>query len=186
MISSNKQAAALVLAAAVCVGGGSLLVSRYIAGQNDARYAVLAERVDQVSANLAGFEDAFKSLSAEIRQVHVAVRASAQSGGYGQPMPALEPVPAVDTVAAQPVNGDDSAQFDNLVPPDTPTEQEMTSVTSIVDKLRARDVYAYPDLPSLMASSEMVELSPAAKDLVMAEVARMFESGEIDPSFFPQ
>lgn len=186
MIGSNKPAVALMLAAAFFIGGGLLLVSRYIASQNNARYAVLAEQIDQVTAKLTGFEDAFKSLDAEIRQVHLAVRDNAQSGGFGQTMPVFEPVDAVDTVAAPPGKDDDSALFDNLAPPDTPTDQEMVSVTSIVDKLRARDVYAYPDFPSLMASPEMVKLTPAAKNMVMAEMARMLKSGQLDPSFFPR
>lgn len=69
--------------------------------------------------------------------------------------------------------------------PDAPSAQALESVNLVVDKLRARDMTVYPDFQSLMTSAEISELSPAAMDKIMAEVSRMFEDGELDPSFFP-
>jgi len=182
---ANKLTTVL-LAVAIGIGSASLLVSWFIADRGDGKYAVLEERVEQVSANLAGFEDAFKRLSTEIRQLHTAVSAVAADSGGDRPVQVPDRISAVDMDG--PVSsGDGGAPSPGpTTAADMPTEQEMASVTLIVDKLRAHDVYSYPDFPSLMSSSEMVDLGPAAKDLVMAEIARMVERNEIDPYFFPR
>jgi len=188
LIGSNKQIATLIFAVSIGIGVGPLLVSRFITAQNVEQYTLLEARVEKVSANLAGFEKAFKTLSADIRQLNIAVSANAEIDGHGQPIPTLNQISAVNMDGTESIEDDDSRSHNNMAAAtvDTPIEQEMESVTLIVDKLRARDRYSYPDFPSLMTSPEMTDLSPAAKDKIMAEVARMVESGEIDPSFFPK
>lgn len=188
MIGNNKQIATLLIAVTVGIGFGSLFVSRFITTQNDAQYTILGQRVDSISTNLAGFKEAFKTLSAEIRQLHIAVSDNAKIDGDDQPISTLNQISAGNMEGAESNEYNDLRTHNNmaLATVDTPTDQEIASVTSIVDKLRARDTYAYPDFPALMASPEMANLSPAAKNEIMAEVARMFEGGEIDPSFFPK
>ena len=186
MIKTNKQIAMVLFAFGF--GFGSLFASWFITTQNDEQYTALEERVDKVSANLVGFETAFKTLSAEIRQLHVIVSDNAKIHSHDQSIQALNQFSAVNTEDTEPSKDDDSPSYNNMMHTtvDIPSDQEMASITLIVDKLRARDMNAYPDFPSLMTSPEIAVLGPAALDKMMAEVARMFEDGEIDPSFFPK
>ncbi|NOY16377.1 MAG: hypothetical protein GXP23_05505 [Gammaproteobacteria bacterium] len=186
MIGSNKQIAALLFV--VAIGFGALIVLRFIPAQNDEQSVILGEQLEKVSATLAGFEEEFKTLNVEIRQLRIAVNTYARIDDHGKPIPTLNQISAVNVKGMASREDDDSRSHHNMAPAtiNAPTDQEMASVTLIVDKLRARDMYAYPDFPSLMTSPEMADLSSVAKDKIMAELGRMLESGEIDPSFFPK
>ena len=184
MIITNKQFALVLFSISI----GVLLTSWFINSKTDEQYTKLEERVANLSNNISGFELKIASLNSEIQQLFISVNNNTHSHHQASSTQALEQVSDTSFDDTEINSGSDSSVYENIVKitTDVPSEQEMASVTSITDKLRARDMDSYPDFPTLMASPEVSKLGSAALDNMMAEVARMFESGEIDSSFFPQ
>jgi len=177
----------VAMAFAVGFGAGSLFVSWFILYQNQHAYSDLAQQVEEVNTHLAGFENAFNAMDVELRQLKIALNndgktyvneLTVQNTGQLSNDRAGDLNSAVDTDSA---DNDSPAAVKN----DALTDQELSRVTLVVDKLRAHDMATFPDFPSLMASAEVTNLSPHALDKIMAEVSRMVDQGELDSSFFP-
>ena len=179
------QITALLVIVVACVGLGVLLAP-HLSTTGDTRYMLLLGRLDTLDSKIAGFEDTLDSLGTQITQLHLTTSAGTDYAypaeltrtQIGEPLPGI-PDNQPDTYGESPIQY--IATQDKV---EAPTDAELASITLIVDKLRARD-YAYPNFPALMSSSEMAELGPAAKDMVMVEIAQLFENGQIDPTFFP-
>jgi len=184
LIDTNKQ----FVLALFCVSIGILLASWFITSKEDVKYTKLEESVAKLSDNISRFDSKITSLNAEIQHLYVAVSNNTQSTLQAVSTQTLEQVSDTDFQDTEPDSESGSSDYESMaeITTDAPSQQEIASVTLITDKLRARDMQTYPDFPSLMTSPEVSKLGPAALDKMMAEVARMFESGEIDSSFFPK
>ena len=175
-MKNNKQIAIVIFAFSFSVA----LTTWLSTTSHDEQYTALQKQLEKTNTNLAHFEAAFENLNENIQQLHISVNDNARINN-GQ----LNQFAAVNTEDAE-AGDNETPNCNNIATSNIPTNQEIETVTLIVDKLRARDTYAYPDFPTLMSSSEVGDLSPAAMDKMMTEVSRMFENGEIDQSFFPQ
>ena len=164
---------ALLLAAAM---GATLFISWAITTQNDEQYATLKDRLEKLSTNISRLEGALEPLGEDIRQLHIAVGTNTKIDGRDQPA-RTQNQGAVDNLEGKETRKSNylDSYSNNRAPVavDAPKNKEMASVTLIVDKLRAHDLQAYPNILSLMSSPEMTVLSPEARNRIMAEVARM-------------
>lgn len=173
MFKSNKQLIVVILSFLI----GSLFTSWLIAPPTTEQSTITEQQLENTNINLARLETAFDNLSKEIQQLQLTADNNTRND--------INQISAVNTEEIAPHN-DDIPGCDNTVTAEIASDQELQTVTLVVDKLRAGDTYTYPDFPSLMSSSEVGNLSPAAMDKMMSEVSRMLENGEISPSFFPQ
>jgi hypothetical protein len=166
---------------------GSLFISWFTFSQNQHAYSKLEQRMKQVDAHLSGFDNAFDTVSVELRQLKMALDNNERFYANDPVAPDINRPNDEDLSDINSNVDADSVADDRLASEKTDTldEQELSRVTLVVDKLRAHDTMAFPDLPSLMASPEVANMSPAALDKILAEVSRMVEQGQLDPSFFP-
>ena len=159
-------------------GSGFLLASWFGSNQKDEPDTNMEELVQNIQADLSGVEATLEVLSTDIQQLHITVNNNANM--TAQSRQNVNQLPAVNVEANQQVASENLPSRKDI-----PTDREIASLTLIVDKLRAQDMNAYPDFPSLMMSPEVTKLGPAALKKMFAEIKVMFENGELSPSFFP-
>lgn len=185
----NKQIVFVLL----LIGTGIWFVSWNIASINkqEKQYNALQKHAQEITENLVVLDNSLQTLSADIQQLHLVISGYKSNESNDQlPQQVFDQFSNADSssdINASHLIPDDNFPDNNSLPAtiDMPTDQELESVSLIVEKLRTRDTTIYADFPSLLSSPEIVNLGPAAMDKIMAEVARMYEDGEIDPSFFP-
>ena len=185
----NKQIVFVLL----LIGTGIWFVSWNIASINkqEKQYNALQKHAQEITENLVVLDNSLQTLSADIQQLHLVISGYKSNESNDQlPQQVFDQFSNADSssdINASHLIPDDNFPDNNSLPAtiDMPTAQELKSVSLIVEKLRTRDTTIYADFPSLLSSPEIVNLGPAAMDKIMAEVARMYEDGEIDPSFFP-
>lgn len=173
MIHGNNQITVLLIFA-ICIGLVSLASSWRTVSIKEEMIAHQNAQTEKMLSSLATLEKGIEALSYAATQKNF-VSGSAQQHPHIQ----------LDSFSSRPPGlvGNNDTVLANAAP-DSPTKKELERITIIVDKLRARDVSMYPNFQSLMNSLEMTNLGPAARNQLLSEVGRMFESGEIDKSFF--
>jgi len=194
MLKNNIQ----VYLALFVFGAWVLFMSWFILSNQSKQFSALEAQVEKVNANLDLVEVSFRELNEEIRQLHVVVNDNVRTNTYDQQdysqhdysQQAGEVINNSEQNATDDMDleQNDNSQSYNKVTSTAvkaPTEKELANVSNIIDKLRDQDMNNYADFSSLMSSPETGELGPAALDEMMSEVSRMYESGEIDQSFFP-
>ncbi len=178
-----KVTAFLLFAVAVGFALGAVLVSwAYSVPAGELR-KVFQEKMEETSLRLSHVEAETKALHARVSLAGTdgSARRESDPAGSQSERGAQDQGDTGTAVADQGIQGKDPLPPEAAIAPD----QEREHVAAILENMQ--DHVTYPDLPSLMASSEVRSLSPEARMQVMDEVVRRLNSGELDmKSFLPK